>query len=48
MAVTKRKRQHKVSKGERRSSLPVRLSTIQKVLMGKGQFVTFKPIGRDR
>lgn len=36
MAVSKRKRQHRVSKGERRSSRSVRLSEIQKALLGKG------------
>jgi hypothetical protein len=32
----KKPRKHKVSRGERRSSLPVHLTEIQKVLMGKG------------
>jgi hypothetical protein len=36
VAVSKRKRAHKVSRGERRSSLPIKLTEVQKVLMGKG------------
>lgn len=43
---SKRQRSHKVSDGKRRSSQPVKLTGVEKVLMGKGQFTSFKPIGQ--
>lgn len=43
MAVTKRKRAHKVSKGEH-GAKRYPLSPLQKVLAGKGQFAAFEPV----
>lgn len=43
MAVTKRKRAHKVSKGEHGAKHHP-LTPLQKVLAGKGQFAAFAPV----
>ena len=47
MAVTKKKRAKKVSKGIGGATKHP-LTNVQKVLAGKGQYQSMKPIGSDR
>lgn len=48
MATGKSKRTHKVSKGEHGGGGKVRLTEIQKALLGKGIIQSFKPITGPR
>jgi hypothetical protein len=45
---SKRKREHKVSKGEHGGGGKVNLTNIEKILMGKGAYQAFKPLGDER
>ena len=48
MASSKRKREKKVSAGIHGGGGKVTLTHLQKILLGKGAYQTFKPIGSKR
>lgn len=45
--MPQKKRTSKKSAGERRSSKPVKLTRVQKFLLGKGPLVNYKPLTKD-
>ena len=47
MAAGKRKRTQKTSRGQHGGGGKVRLTTLQKVLLGKGLAASFKPLGHE-
>lgn len=44
---SQKKRTHKISTGERRSSKPVRLSPIELALLGKGPTANYRPMSKQ-